>query len=52
MIRKTIGTILILVGATFIVFLISRGLLFPHVIGPTTLIVIGGLLLTVKKRAK
>jgi len=52
MIKKTIGTILILAGSIFIVFLISRGLIFPHIIGPITLVIIGVALLAFKGKAK
>ena len=52
MIKKTIGTILIVAGSVFLVFLISRGLVFPHILGPITVVVIGVVLVAIKGKAK
>ena len=52
MIKKSIGTILILAGSIIFVFLISRGMIFPHIIGPIILVTIGVLLLALKGKTK
>ncbi len=52
MIRKTIGTILIIAGGALIIDLLSRGMIFPHVIGPTLLAGIGVFLLVFKQNKK
>jgi len=52
MIRKTIGTILVIAAGVLAVILFIGGrLIFPHIIGPITLAVIGVILLTRKKNA-
>ncbi len=52
MIRKAIGTILLIAaGVLTIVLFIGGKLIFPHVIGPITLAVIGVILLTLKRKA-
>ncbi len=49
MARKIIGTIFALVGGALILFLLTYGgPVFPHIIGPSTLAVIGVVLLAVK----
>ncbi len=49
MIRKTIGTILIIVGGVLMVLLLTGGgSIFPHMIGPGSLAVIGVILLATK----
>jgi hypothetical protein len=53
MIRKMIGTILVLVGAFFmIVLLTGGGPVLPHIVGPATVTVLGAILLTFKRKAK
>jgi hypothetical protein len=52
MIKKSIGTILILAGSIIFVFLISRGMIFPHIIGPIILVTSGVLLFAFKGKAK
>jgi hypothetical protein len=52
MIRKIIGTILILVGGFLLVVLLTNGLLFPHILGPTTLAVIGAILLALPGKTR
>ncbi len=44
MIRRIIASILILVGALLLVMILTSGLLFPHVLGPSTLIALGAVL--------
>lgn len=52
MIRKFIGTILVIVaGVITIVLLTYGGPILPHIIGPITLVVIGAILLTVKRES-
>ncbi len=52
MIRKAIGTILVIAaGVLIVVLLTSGGPILPHIIGPITLAVIGVILLTLKKKA-
>ena len=49
MIKKTIGTVLIVVGGVLIVFLLTYGgPIFPHIIGPTVATAVGAILLAVK----
>lgn len=53
MLRKIIGTVLLVIGSLFsIVLLTYGGPVFPHIIGPITLAVIGVILLILKRRAK
>lgn len=52
MIRRTIGTILVVVASVLTFMLVTGGgPIFPHIIGPITLAVIGVILLTLKKKA-
>ena len=52
MIRKIIGTILIIVASIiFIVLLTYGGPIVPHIIGPITLTIIGVILLTFTKKS-
>jgi len=52
MIRKIIGTILVVASAVIAMVLIKGNLLiFPHVTGPISLAVVGAILLTFKKKA-
>ena len=48
MIKMIIGTILILAGGIFLAVMISHGILFPHVLGPGMLVVIGVVLVAIK----
>lgn len=49
MARKIIGTILTFVAGVLIVFLLTYGgPVFPHIIGPSILAVIGAILLVIK----
>jgi len=51
MIRKTIGTILVIAaGALAFKILTGGGPILPHIVGPITLVVIGAILLTLKKK--
>jgi len=51
--RKTIGTILMILGGLgIIVLLTGGGPVFPHVTGPITLAVGGTLILTLKGKTK
>ncbi len=53
MLRKIIGTIFIIVGGLGIVVLVfGGGPILPHIIGPITLVVVGTLVLTLKRKAK
>jgi len=53
MLRKVIGTILIVLGGLGILLLISAGgPILPHVIGPAILAVVGTLVLTFQRKAK
>jgi hypothetical protein len=53
MIRKIIGTILLIAAGTLAVVLFTNGrLIFPHVIGPGGLALIGGILLAVKGKTQ
>jgi len=52
MIRTTIGIGIIIVGCVLLGVLLSSGLLFPHIIGPVTLIAVGTALLAVRRKAK
>ncbi len=52
MIKKTIGTVLILVAAVIVVVLLtSGGPLLPHAIGPTVLAVVGATLVILPQKA-
>ena len=51
MLRKSIGTILVIAAGVLAIILLTNGLLFPHMIGPITLAVIGVILLTRKRNA-
>jgi len=52
MIRKVLGTILIIASGVLSVVLLTNGrLIFPHVIGPGSLALIGVILLAVKNKA-
>jgi hypothetical protein len=51
MIRKSIGTILVIAAGVLAVILLTNGLIFPHLIGPITLAVIGVILLARKSNA-
>ena len=49
MIKKTIGTIFIIVGGALILVLLTYGgRIFPHIIGPTVLAAAGLVLVAVK----
>ena len=50
MVKKTIGIILIIVGVIIMIVLLSQGMVFPHILGPLTLAVIGIILLTLKQK--
>lgn len=51
MLRKTIGILLLVVSAfLFLVLLMSGMLIFPHVIGPITLAVVGLILVMYRIR--
>jgi hypothetical protein len=51
MTRKFIGTILLIASSALAVVLFANGrLIFPHIIGPATLAVIGGILLVNKSK--
>jgi hypothetical protein len=53
MIRKIIGTILVILGGLGIIVLIfGGGPVFPHVVGPTTLAIVGTLVLTLNRKTK
>ncbi len=53
MLRKIVGIGLLVVGAfIFLVLLMGGGPLFPHVIGPLVLAVVGVILLTYRSKAK
>jgi hypothetical protein len=53
MLRKIIGTILIVLGGPGIVVLIfGGGPILPHIIGPVVLVVAGIFVLTRKRKAK
>jgi Flp pilus assembly protein TadB len=51
MIRKVIGTILLLAACGLALVLLNAGMIFPHLVGPIVLAVTGVLLLTFKKKA-
>ncbi len=52
MIRKAIGTILVVVASVLAISLLTGGgPILPHIIGPIALAVIGVILLTFKKKA-
>ena len=52
MLRKIIGTMLVILGGLGIIILIfGGGPVLPHVIGPTALAVVGTLILTFKRKA-
>jgi hypothetical protein len=52
-VRKVIGTILLIVGGFLIIVLFAGGgQVWPHVIGPFTLAIIGVILLGIKSKAK
>ncbi len=49
MVRKIVGAIFVLVGGALILFLLTYGgPVFPHIIGPSTLAVIGAVLLAIQ----
>jgi hypothetical protein len=49
MIRKIIGSALIVIGGVLIVFLLTYGgPVFPHIVGPTVAAVLGAVLVAVK----
>ena len=52
MIRKIIGITLLVIGGFFGIVLIAGGLVWPHIIGPGILAVIGVILLVLKGKAK
>ncbi len=53
MLRKIVGIGLLVVGAViFLVLLMSGGPIFPHVIGPLVLAVVGVLLLRYRSKSK
>ena len=53
MARKIVGIILLVVGGLGIIVLLTYGgVVFPHIIGPSVLAVLGAILLLLKKRSK
>ena len=53
MVRKIIGITLLVVGGFFIIVLLTYGgPIWPHIIGPITLTVIGAILLVLKGKTK
>ncbi len=53
MIRKIIGTVLLAIGVLLIFVLLTYGgPIFPHIIGPVTLSMIGAVVLMWKMRSK
>ncbi len=50
MIRKIIGTALLVIGGLLGIVLLTGGLVWPHIVGPITLVVIGAVLLTSKRK--
>ncbi len=52
MIRKTIGTILVVVGGILIVVLLASGMIFPHIIGPTLVTAVGAIVLGFPRKVK
>jgi uncharacterized membrane protein HdeD (DUF308 family) len=50
--KKIAGITLIAVGAVVLGFLVSNGMIFPHLIGPAVLITAGVLLLVIKRKGK
>jgi len=53
MIRKIIGTILVILGGLGIVILVfGGGPILPHIVGPTILAIVGTFVLTFKSKAK
>lgn len=53
MIRKIVGTILIIAGLALAAVLFANGrLIFPHVIGPGALAAGGTILLVIKRKAR
>ncbi len=51
MIRKIIGTTLLVIGGLLGIVLLTGGLIWPHIVGPITLVVIGAVLLIFKRKA-
>jgi uncharacterized membrane protein YccC len=53
MIRRVIGTVLLVAAGIVAVFLLAyHGPILPHIVGPIILAVAGAILLTAKKKAK
>jgi hypothetical protein len=53
MIRKIIGTILVILGGLGIVILVfGGGPILPHIVGPIALVAAGTLVLTLKRKGK
>jgi len=53
MLRKIIGTILVILGVLGVMVLIfGGGPILPHIIGPIALTIIGTLILVLKSKAK
>ena len=53
MLRKIIGITLLVVGGFFIIVLLTYGgPVWPHIVGPITLAVIGLILLVLKRKNK
>jgi hypothetical protein len=52
MIRKIIAISLVLVGGLLAVVIVAGGTLFPHILGPTALVVVGTILLALPGKAK
>jgi hypothetical protein len=51
MARKIVGIILLVVGGLGIIVLLTYGgAVFPHIIGPSVLAILGAILLLLKKR--
>lgn len=50
--KKTIGLILMLLGCILIGVFISRGLIFPHLMGPSIILVAGMILFFAKRKTK
>ncbi len=52
MIRTVLGVTITIAGCLLLGVLISHGLLFPHIIGPITLVAVGTVLLNIKRKGE
>lgn len=50
MVRTVFGVIMMMIGCLSLFIFISNGLLFPHLLGPITLVIIGIVLLIFKRK--